>query len=43
MVWTGGDNVESYRLLRGLGVDSFGTDYPETLLKFLGKAGRCGN
>ena len=43
MVWTGGDNVESYRLLRGLGVDSFGTDYPETLLRFLGEAGRCGN
>ena len=34
-VWTAGDKVESYRLLRDLGVDNFGTDYPETLLRFL--------
>ena len=34
-VWSGGDKKESYRLLRDIGVDNFGTDYPETMLQFL--------
>ena len=34
-VWSGGDKKASYRLLRELGVDNFGTDYPETMLEFL--------
>jgi len=34
-VWYGGEKIESYRLLRAIGVDNFGTDYPETLLEFL--------
>ena len=38
-VWCGGERIESYRLLSGLGFDSFGSDYPETMLKFLEESG----
>ena len=34
-VWSGGRHKESYRLLREMGIDNFGTDYPETMLEFL--------
>lgn len=34
-VWSGGKHKESYRLLREMGVDNFGTDYPETMQEFL--------
>ena len=35
MVWTEGDKVQTYRNLAALGVDLFGTDYPETLQEYL--------
>lgn len=34
-VWSGGERESSYRDVAALGVDLFGTDYPEVLIRFL--------
>ena len=35
MVWSEGDKVQTYRNLAAIGVELFGTDYPETLQAYL--------
>lgn len=34
-VWSGGERESSYRDVAALGVNLFGTDYPEVLIRFL--------
>ena len=34
-VWTAGDKLEAYKAVAEMGVDLFGTDYPDVLVKYL--------